>query len=365
MTDGEQRPERREELSSTLREAISADMLRCSPDLPVVTGDDLALLKQILRRQTAPAEPIDKTRGIRALAYSERSDESAAILARMLVEDPSRQVRSAAAGALALMPAAAAESALLRSLVEEDASVLTEILKALGSVGSPASLKLLTRLDQHAEPGVAKQLRMARATIALRAQGSAGSEIDPESTFGVAWRAVDIDLLSGAELRTSIEELKGPTYGVGLSPRLGLRLKCGGFTHLLLLNHALAHGAITRGLQSEPMIAGIVTLHEAGVSYGSSRYVVMTSPTDDGVRVIVVTTSGDAAYAGEAQPDGGVLHLRLRDVGPQRIPTEIEGTIDDERIELKARVWHGRPVAKKRGEPVPRRPVVNRSLGDR
>ena len=123
--------------SRELLHAIAANEDRCSPDLPVLSSGDVAVLKQVLRGEIIPPILIDRKRAVTALAHSERSAETSAILAGVVADlQETTQVRGAAAAYLSVMPKEFAEKALLENLETANEIVRREVRKSLVKIGS-------------------------------------------------------------------------------------------------------------------------------------------------------------------------------------------------------------------------------------
>jgi hypothetical protein len=340
-----------EGLSLALLRAIAADTSDCFVDLPELPPDDVADLKKILRGERIPAPPVDRERAVAALARSERSVEASKILT-CIVSSPEEllRVRAAAASYLSVMPPEAAEQGLLSNLTSDEPTVRLEVIKSLGCVGSVESLDRLKALPTPDGDHERQLLEFVKLVIAWRA-GVGERAIGPAgTTLGVRWTTHNTNMIEGSEVQDSIRAMRGSTFGLVLNPDMAVELHCGSLTHTIFLNEVLRRGALLDPLRSRNMIAGIVALHEEGTRHLTVRYVVLTSPNDGGVAVIVARTSGDVVFAGAGRWEGDALRLTMRDVGLERIPIEIAGLASSDRLELTVRVWRGPVRAKRHGE---------------
>lgn len=339
-----------QEFSRELLRAISGGVCEVEVDLPLLAGSDLGDLKQILRGDKRPKTPIDKKRAINALTRSERSVEAGEILAGILsnTEEPA-EVRVVAAINLTLMPAEISEKALLRNLTSENEFVREGVIKSLGRIGTAEGLDRLQALPVPEDEYNQRQLAFAQMVIGMR---SGASVPDVSGLLGIRWTSHNMRAIEGRSFQESIDSIWGSTYGIALNPEIGFEVSCGRMSHLLFLNAEIKRGALVSSVRSRVMIAGVIALREEGVKHSSIRYLLLTIPSEGGVDVIIVRTNGQVAYAGEARSDGEVLRLGMRDVGLERTPTEIEGLVSNDEVNVNLRIWRGATRTKKHGEPI-------------
>ena len=341
-------------LSRKLQHAISAEEADCFADLPVLAGEDVAALKQILRGERDPGIRVDRKRAVKALASSERSREASEILAGILSNTKeTTAMRALAANKLSLMPPESAEGPLLRNLHAEEEMVRVEVFKSLGRVGTARALERLKELPDPETEHVRRQLSLARVAIAFRSGSEWQEGEDAVRDLGVRWTTHAARPLEGGRVREHIATLRDSTYGIALNLETGFEISCGQrVNHLLLLNEAVKRGAFVESVRSRKMIVGLVALPEREERHMTVRYLVLTTPSERGLEVIVTRTNGDVAYVGEALPDGDGFRLTMRDVGLERTAVEIEGRASDEDLRLSLRVWRGQAKPKKHGEPI-------------
>jgi len=145
-----------ENFSPELLHAISDNEIICGTDLPVLSPDDVAVLKQVLRGEIRPPILIDRKRAVTALAGSERSAEASEILARLVADaQETTQVRATAAAQLSLMPRESAEKALTENLETTNQIVRMVVRKSLAKIGS------LKAVDDKIRTGVRPPKRYA------------------------------------------------------------------------------------------------------------------------------------------------------------------------------------------------------------
>jgi HEAT repeats len=341
------------EFSRTLLQAISLNSLEVEIDLPILTGADLSVLKEILRGEKIPNFLIDIKRAINALTRSERSVEAGEILSRIVSDtEETVGVRATAALNLSMMPPEVSEKALLQNLTSADETVQVEVIKALGRIGSAEALARLKALSEPDNDFIKQQLSLAKLAIAFRSGADEAGDWDAKSILGIQWMTHTAKIVEDRQVRENIDAIWGSTYGITLNPNVGFEISCGRAKHFLFLNDVVKRGTFLDDVKSRKMIAGLVALQEEHIQYSTIRYLLLTNPSNSGIELIVARTNGEAVYAGEANPNGAALRLRMRDVGLERTPTEIEGLLSNEDIQLNFRVWGGRAKKKKHGEPI-------------
>jgi len=338
--------------STELLDAISANRFGCFVDLPRLTDADVSVLQRILKGTEKEPVPLDRKRAIAALARSSGSPDAVLLLSDVVAStNESQRVRATAARLLSVSPPALAERALLSNLAVDDEAVRTELIASLRVVGGVDALQTLASLADVGSDALRRQLEFARLMIGLRV---APSKVNSGRTLGVIWEALKVVPIDSVRVREHLHALHDSSYGVELSSEVGFEIECSGATHVVLLNAAFERGAFLRPLRSGNAIAALVVLAEKGVAHLTVRYVVLTSPVADGVSVIVARGSGEAVYSGDAIADGAGLRLQLRDVGRERVPTEIGGMITEDTVQLELRVWRGAARPKRRPLAIPR-----------
>jgi hypothetical protein len=340
-------------ISRTLLQAISPTMLEVDVDLPILAQADLSELKRILRGEKVLNFPIDKKRAINTLTRSEKSAEVGEILS-CIVSDIKETVgiRTAAALNLSMMPPELSEKALLQNLMSADETVQVEVIKALGRIGSTEALARLKVLSEPNNDFIKQQLSLAKLAISFRSGADEAGDGDAKSILGIQWMIHTAKIVEDRQVRENIDAIWGSTYGITLNPNVGFEISCGRAKHFLFLNDVVKRGTFLDDVKSRKMIAGLIALQEKHIQYSTIRYLLLTNPSNSGIELIVARTNGEAVYAGEANPNGAALRLRMRDVGLERTPTEIEGLLSNEDIQLNFRVWGGRAKRKKHGEPI-------------
>ncbi|HEX2047422.1 MAG TPA: HEAT repeat domain-containing protein [Acidimicrobiales bacterium] len=328
-------------LSRPLSQAIAADALDCPVDgLPPLGADDVADLKRILRGETTPAVPIDRARAIRALFRSDRSGETSDVLGRVLAnQEETTRARAVAAYGLGTIPGAESERALVRNLSTEDDTVRSEVVTALGRVGSAEALDRLKAVPDPRSPRARRQLSLSRLVIALRA-GAGAQEIEearralrvgmrepvaPEPD--APQRTFESTLIEAPEVRELLGMVDGSMYGISLSDEVGFRVPCGRATYVLFLNSLLKRGRFVEGVRSKGLVAGILGAQERVTRRVTPRYLVLSTPTPKGLDLLVTRTDGEPAFSGEAALEGDGLRLTLGTAGERGAPARVDGTL--------------------------------------
>jgi hypothetical protein len=344
MTNGK----KKRSLSAKLARAISPEGVSCFSDAPVLSEKDVADLKAVLTGERDEADRIDTKQAISLLAHTDRSPEASEILGRILgAESEPIRVRVSAAANLAVVGTEEAEAILLEHLDAGDTFVRLEVIESLGKVGTEASRARLEAVAKRASAPEARAAAAALVAIDFR-EGRTRQEGWP----GVARRSVAVDLIEAEVIAKRVGNLWGSTYGIRLNPDVALGLPCGRTQLTVLLNAELKRGSWLEAARSRPLIAGIVTGKDGESERHVVRHVLLTRPTEEGFAIAATRASGDVVFAGEAVPDGDGYRLRVRDVGPERMPAEVEGVITNDSITLELHTWlaptrrkrHGRAI---------------------
>ena len=328
--------------SPALRRAIAADAVGCFVDNAVLAKSDVAVLKRILAGEETPDVEIDRKRALGALARSDQSAEAGELLARALANRnlPHRE-RAAVVAYLGLLPPAVAEKPLLDALPAASGLLRTDIIKVLGQVGTARALAALRKIEPGEGDPVRRPLGLARLAIALREVLDKTGPDDLSDALDIRWTTIEAKRLTAKAVQETLAALGGPTYGVTLNPRIGFRFDCGSLQHVMLLNEALQRGSFVKGVTGRSMIAGLLVSQGDRLRYFSVRWLLLTSPDKNGVRMVLVRPNGDPAFEGQAVAADKGLRFTLRDTGLERSPAEIAGHITANDIRWTMRVWRG------------------------
>ena len=330
-----------------MQNAIAADRLYVEVDLPKLADADLDDLKAILLGKKTTDYQMDMKRAVNALSQSDRSKESAGILAGILADEkqPSK-TRAITALNLGAFPHPEAEDALIGQLTSKDPMVQAAVIKSLGRGGSAKAINALKKI-QPANERLRKLASFAETAIGFRSKSSSLDVSLPD----IAWNDFKARTIQGEAVRQKIGKVWGATYGIGLSPEIAVEFQCGSVKHCIFLNDALKQGAFTRPIKAEKMIAGLV-VQDDSPSHLTIRYLILSFPTKDGISLAVLNNDGDVQYAGQIVAAEKGLHFKLRDIGLSGTPTEVEGLLTDDKLEVGFRAWKTGRMRKRHGEAI-------------
>ncbi|MBV1931196.1 MAG: HEAT repeat domain-containing protein [Porticoccaceae bacterium] len=336
------------EYSSTLKNAIELHKLNCCVDTPTLSKQDIVDLQAILGGTKTTTIPIDTKRAIALLSHAGQSAESNEILGSILANTREKtNLRVSAAAGLGVSNTKAAENILLDNIDTTDSFVREEIIKSLGKVGSSKAVDILTSRLKTTEDQEHKLVSFALTAIAFR-EGDASSASIPD----FEWHTQTLKSLKGKALAENINNIWGSSYGLTLNKDIGFSATCGHSTLGILLNKQLSRGSWLDTLLSQALLLGLITAKESQMGFYSVRYILMSRPTKTGFALTATKTSGDVALAGNAVRDGDKFNLTLLDVGLERIPTQVKGTISNELIEANIITWPGTIRNAKHGNPI-------------
>lgn len=347
-------------LSPELRRAIAADTIGCFVDNAVLKKADVAVLKKILAADldVVSGTPISRKRALGALARSDKSEETGALLARVLADRkrPARE-RAAAAAYLGLLGPALAEKPLLAALRaaqgEDEPLLRVEVIKALGEAGSKEALAALREIPPSDDDPAKRQLVLARIAVAIREQADGADVETLERDLQLRWITTEAKPLDAKAVRETQNAIGGSTFGVALNPEVGFAFDCGATQNVLFLNEDLKSGGFAQGLSRRPMIAGLVVSKAEDLQYFTLRWLLLTSPAKQGVRMILVRPTGEPAFEGLAVTgDAKALRFTLRDTAGERVSAAIDGEIADDAIRWSLRVRQEPPRGKLRPRPI-------------
>ncbi len=334
--------------SDRLKNIVAANRIDCCSDLPRLNKDEVAYLRGILSGTVDTAEAVDNKRAMRVLAQADPSTDSALILEQILSNTKTRiQLRVSAAAALGLCATGEAEQALLKNISTGNRFLRAEIIKSLGKIGSADAMPELTKRG-HADDNNERRLAIfALNTIAFRENLDAGLSLS-----GFDWSSQTMTPILGDDLATVIGNIRGATYQLLPSPEIGFTAPCGGSALCVVLNNVLKRGVWLDTFLSRPLLAGLLLGKANDVSFYTVRCLLMTRPNKTGFSAIGVRVNGDVVYSGHAEKSSAGFRLQLREVGPQRCPTRIEGTLTNDSIDLHLRSWRGAARSNKHGHEI-------------
>lgn len=348
-------------ISPTLRNAIAVDAVGCAPDAARLAPADVAAIWKLLAEGEAPGFDIDMKRTLGALSRSDRSPETAALLSRVLQDRkaPLRE-RTAAAAYLGRMPAALSEAPLVEAL-DATTPIRTTILKSLAQVGGEMAMKRLAALKLPDDDPGSRPLALARLAIAMR-RGEPVSAEALETALDIRWTRTEAARAEPGAVKALLARLDGDRWGLEPDPDSGFTFPCGPLRHTVVLDRALKRGAYLKMALARPHLAGFLLTERRDEPAAGVRWLLLTTPVGEGLRMALVRPGGEPAFEGEALPDPtasgrGALRFVLRDTGLERTPAEISGRITDDDVSWTLKVWRGPLRGKQRPRPLAPRPL--------
>ena len=325
-------------------------------DRAILGKEDVTALKDLLTRRDAPR--IELKRALGALTRSDPSPDTARILARVLADGKAQaRDRALAAAYLGQLPCLVAEAPLLAALDAAPNPLRAEIIKSLGQIGGAKALKKLSAIKYDDDDPARSQLGLAKLAITLR---DGGNKVDAgaiDDALQLRWDTAQSKRLKPDALRTVHAAIGGTRFGAALSQELGFELVCGKQRHAILLDDTLKRGSLVEGLSKRGMIAAQLFTRAANPGYYALRWLLLTSPEKDGLRMVLVRPNGDAAFEGHAKRDDRGLSFALRDTGLERTPTKITGYVSADDIAWTLEQSRGRLRGKRRPQPIRPAPI--------
>ena len=325
---------------SELKRAVSANRIGCFIDRPRPTEELAKEIAELLRSNATEIDglPINRQRALRALADAPPSDAVTTLFTETL-RDPERPTaeRAAAAGYLGDHPGDAAEAALIRQLGQSNGLLRLEILNGLAQIGSKVAFKTLRGIEPETETE-RRQLALARAAIAARVKD--GTRIDLEREFGVEWDDIEAKPLTKKEIAQVLSAISGSLYGMTPSDAQALGFVCRSTSCALMLNAELEKDPV-RILQERDLIAGVILARPPEVDRWRARWLVLTQPTDGGMRIVLSRRNGDPALVGTGTYTDDGMSFELRNTGLERATTVVTGNLSPKGLRWTHRVWRG------------------------
>ncbi|TDL90784.1 HEAT repeat domain-containing protein [Meridianimarinicoccus aquatilis] len=347
-----QRETAKSALSADLKRVVGADHIVLRKTAVLKKADAARLAALLGQKQSkGPDALIDRKRALAALARSAPLQrDTADILGRLLVDetaDPSE--RLAAASYLGALSTDMAERPLIAALRQARGPFRSRVLKSLAQVGSASAFRLLRDLEPE-NAAEARQLALATAAIAAREPGLVSP--DYGKAFGLEWAEAKAEPLDRKSLAAVHAGLSGPLFSMAPSAKLGLGYTCGKTRFTLLLNDSLDQNDIPKAVMAREWIAASMVTQAGNAAHWTLRWLVLTQPVADGLRMVLLRPNGDAMFEGMAQPGKDGMNFHLRDTGLERIPTQIDGRILRNGLSWTHKVWRGPLRAKKRPLPL-------------
>ncbi|MEO0632756.1 MAG: hypothetical protein AAFY52_01320 [Pseudomonadota bacterium] len=322
--------------------------------LPRLDGPEIDGLRKFVQQVGRAAPSLELGRAMRMLAVNDRSDASVQAIGRVLNDpDATASLRAQAAANLGRIPSAAATKGLVSALAGAPARTQVAILTALARVGTRDALASVTRLDAPEGSRVAEIRDFAATMIAVRSgvplPKGAEDAVLPKGT------AIKTRAETAKTAKSVIAALADAGYDTPLTTERALSYTCGDTRHVVLFSENLTGAKAADALRRQSMVAGIVACDDRSAHRFIARFIIVTHPEKSGVRVSLVTPSGEVAFLGALQPDADGQALRLSDHGATRTPLEVTGRLGkDGGFAVDLVSFNGRTRDKLTGEPVDR-----------
>lgn len=351
------------ELTSHLRSLLDPGRRVLSARLVAELSErDVEVVQEFLEAGAARPAGADVSHAIGALATRDRSDRTAAGLAR-LAADPQEEVvaRTVAAASLRLLPTAQARTSAATLVDVPERGVRIAAVQALGCIGDEGSLRALDAMREPTSDAEARQRNFARSLIAHRL--GRPSEYLPYRP-GVARRPgspkdyVELSLrsLRARAVAVQVESFSGSNYGIAFSTRVGFSLRAGRALWSVLVNDALGDGtaafARSTDLFERPWITAVLARVQDRTDRSAPQYVVLTDPDEAGARLMVVRTDGEVMYSGSLSGPGDMRFV-VRDIARRgTAPTHVRGRLTSQGIEMELSIPFGRRKNPSKGQVV-------------
>jgi hypothetical protein len=238
--------------------------------------------------------------------------------------------RVAAARDLGRIATPAAERVLLQQARSADPRIQQQVFAALGLFAGPATVRKLSKLAAPADIAAYRQLVFAAALIAHR-HGLDGPFL-VETPFVLRahgrqkeFAAMKARTRDAKYLKTAHTRFNGRDYGIKFATMHSI--DCGPLRWELLLNTELGRSeAAPTNLFKRPWIAGVLARWLPGGESLDSRYVILTRPIGESLRIDIVRSDGQVVYVGTAARNDAGMTFRISDVvRPGTAPLNLVG----------------------------------------
>lgn len=239
---------------------------------------------------------------------------------------------------------------------EADQTVLGSTIGSLARVGDLAALPELDRIARSGEP-VAAQAQFAATLLTFRnrqpghepARDSYG---DPVAPSGQGEGRLLAHGFRRDEAISALNDLRADNYGVALTGDLTVGLDCADQRLLVALDAGITGNRVDLAghLGAGPLVAGLIGLRSPVDGSYSTRWLVLTWPDDQVLRVAVHRPSGPPFLLGQVDVHDDTAEFDLTSVqgrGNQRV--QLRGAVRAGRLELEGvssaeRIERGTPA---------------------
>lgn len=315
---------------------------------PKLKGKELEEVRAVVRAAPELAGRLNVSHALFVLYDNDPSEESATSIGLVLADrQQDSALRRQAASVLGEAPTQAGAAALVDALAEVDTALEFTILASLVKVGERAAADAIARRPATTNARLAGMRRFACAAIAVREDQVPDSET--EAALFPTGRAIELAPVPARRLKTLVKGLRGALFGIKPGTSFGFEVECAGTRHAILFDKALVPGKLIGQVMERRRAAGLVVMEEQGTLTWTARYAVFLKPHGDGAEVSVVRPNGGIALVGRLTREGEGFALRLRDLGGGGLPLEVEGTLTDQALRLRARTFDDSPAAQSPG----------------
>jgi hypothetical protein len=268
----------------------------------------------------------------------------------------SSELRHLAAVYLGKLNVAASQEILLGSLSIRDDFVLSGVVKALGWTGDERGFDALARLDGKVGERTAAELRFATMLIAHRL-GLAGAEpakADYLELGAGAGRSLSLVRVDRNEAELCLRGVGRHPLGIEYDEASMCQLRCGRNVWMLAFNRDVVGQGGVQKLRARKWVIGAVALKNRVSGLYVPAYLILASPSDSGLTILVHRLNGVVAFGGTAGIEDGKVRFSLRAAArPGAFAVRLEGTLEAGRLKMSTAVASARiAVPKRRVEPL-------------
>jgi len=339
---------KRYKLSHQIKDIISIKHPLTSEFLSKLESKDLKIIRAI---SLGEIPKISRNERINALAAIARlgGKKEGEILGQILSDhNEDTDIRAVAAVNLSFLPTEFAEPVLLKNLDVDDDMLQFKVIKSLGRIGGENSLRELDKISDFKIEFVQKQFTFAKALISYRL----GLERDDlpfvKGTDRKPGKKEDLIKLTMKQLKSeditkSLDLLEDSTFGIDLDKNFGFELNAGRAKWNLLLNSDCVKKDILLSISEQRALIGLLGRYIEETGTYSVQYVVLTTPHNTSIDIMVVRTDGEVFYSGRANIENDIMNFSISDIErPGTAPTKVTGELTEKGIKFKVVIPYGR-----------------------
>jgi hypothetical protein len=300
---------------------------------------DLQTLRQVIRSES---DQLSKPLALALLGKKDYPEKLADFQHVLTNEQESPRSRHIAAIELGRIGTREAIGALRQGLAIRDSFVQRGIVSALQSAGETEAVDEMRQLAE--AEGEAIPARWAETLLAFRLgdpnvrisfpERQRFLVIDPLQAQAISFEPVRSDVATAAA-----RDVADQSLGVPFSTAMAARTEIAGRSIMFLPSDEVAEPAGVERLLLRSSIVGVVgARYDLESETWSVAYYVLTQPVDDddAVQVMLTTSTGEVAFAGEARVSGERTDFVLQAVEqPGAVPIEIRGSYERGRLRFE------------------------------